>query len=296
MMLFTFALLGMDLFSGSGWACSDPLKEGPNSCFGLMLKNSALDNAVLFPVSWRAYSFSSHFSGFFDNIWTAMQSMVHVLSLEGWITIFHATADLNINSNVQSDALSGGFRNGNNHILLQPQQNMNSSTFLFFLIFIVVFSFFFLQTFVATVLSNIAQKSVTGRLTSEQLQWHLLKQTLSYEEPLVRDDSPSSQSVQAAAAIGRKEFDCLALLLSCLNIAVIAASSSAVSEDQRNATWCAQHTVFSLCARMLPSHASRFVCAAGSFIELVFLAARRYQLNSFFAFGRFHFETNCFES
>jgi hypothetical protein len=234
---FAFALFGLDLFSGSGWSCTDTSKSGPDACYGLMLKKSSFDGvSVLLPISWRGSSFSSFNNGFFDNIWMSMQSLFHVLSMEGWLTVYYAAADLNVDQiNGMVSGVPHIFWNGNDELLLQPKQNVNGAAFIFFLIFIVVFSFFFLQTFVATVLSNISRKSLTGRLTSEQLQWFLLNKDLKNVEPIVvTASSLSDQAISTAEKISRKEFDMVALSVFIVNISFIAAAGSNVSDTQRN--------------------------------------------------------------
>lgn len=233
---FAFALLGLDLFSGSGWSCTDPLKLGPDACFGTMLQKSVYGPTILHPVAWKGSSFSSFNKGFFDDIWMSMQSLLHVLSMEGWLTVFYSTADLNVDHNsTMSSAIPHTFWTGNNDLLLQPKLNTNSGTFFFFLCFIVFFSFFLLQMFVATVLANIVKKSPTGRLTNEQLQWFLLKTRLKTECPIVPRKPPHPAAVAASEMIKRKELDILTLALSVVNIAFIAVAGSSASANQRDA-------------------------------------------------------------
>ena len=275
---FAFALFGLDLFSGSGWSCTDTARSGPDSCYGVMFKKSSIDDlTILLPISWKGSSFSSHNKGFFDDIWMSMQSLIHVMSLEGWLAIYFAAADLNIdNINGMIPGVPYSFWNGNDELLLQPKQQVSGATFFYFMFFIVVFSFFFLQTFVATVLSNISRKSATGRLTREQLQWFLLKIELKRVEPIVVTASPfSSQAISTAAMINRKEFDIVALSLFIVNISFIAATGNNASGSQRDTALCVRtndkhvHLVF--------HYVCRFVCIAGCFCELVVLAARRCQ-------------------
>jgi hypothetical protein len=277
---FAFALFGLDLFSGSGWSCTDTARSGPDNCYGVMLKKSSIDDlTILLPVAWRGYSFSSYNKGFFDDIWMSMQSLIHVMSMEGWLAIYYAAADINIdNINSMIPGVPYSFWNGNDELLLQPKQNISGATFLYFMIFIVVFSFFFLQTFVATVLSNISRKSATGRLTSEQLQWFLLKIDLKRVEPIVVAANPfTSQAISTAAMINRKEFDFIALCLFIVNISFIAATGYNASDSQRDTALCVRtnrklvHLVF--------HYVCRYVCIAGCFCELVVLAARRCRLS-----------------
>ena len=54
---FALALLGLDLFSGSGWSCTDVQKTGPDVCFGIFSRTSAFGTSVLFPVAWTGSSF-----------------------------------------------------------------------------------------------------------------------------------------------------------------------------------------------------------------------------------------------
>jgi hypothetical protein len=232
---FALSLLGLDLFSGSGWSCTDVQKTGPDVCFGIFSRTSAFGTSVLFPVAWKGSSFSSFDRGYFDNIWMSMQSLVHVLSLEGWLTIFYSAADLNLGTQTETSSdVPHTFWTSNNQLLLQPKQNTNSTSFVFFLFFIVFFSFFLLQLFVATVLSNIMKKSPTGSLTKEQLQWFLLKKQLKHEIPIVPGKPIDPNSLSASAMINRKQFDIFVLSLSVLNIAFIAAAGSSSSANQRS--------------------------------------------------------------
>ena len=271
---FAFALLGLDLFSGSGWTCTDTLKIGPNLCFGVTRSKSVYGTSILLPVAWKGSSFSSHSRGFFDNIWMSMQTLLNVLSIEGWLTVFYSTADLNIDTSQTTAFASQSFTNANDDPVLQPVQNMNSTTFIFFLFYIVVFSFFLLQTFVATILSNIAQKSPTGRLTTEQLQWFLLKQQLKLELPIVTARPMTTGAISVASMINRREFDILALAAAVVNAAFIAITGNSASDDQRNIAWYAESQP---CKHLLCSSLSsfRYINIVGCFIELIIFAARR---------------------
>jgi hypothetical protein len=232
---FALALLGLDLFSGSGWSCTDTQKTGPDTCFGVFSATSVYGTSIMLPVAWKGSSFSSFDKGFFDDIWMSMQSLVHVLSLEGWLTIFYSAADLNVDTDTSmSPTVPHTFWTSSNQLLLQPMQNKNSTSFVFFLFFIVFFSFFLLQMFVATVLSNIMKKSPTGSLTKEQLQWLLLKKQLKHEIPIVPTQPIDPKSLSASAMINRKEFDMLVLSISVLNVAFIAAAGSSSSQNQRS--------------------------------------------------------------
>jgi hypothetical protein len=232
---FAFSLLGLDLFSGSGWSCTDTLKSGPDFCFGIEIKQGIYGTPILLPVAWKGSSFSSFEKGYFDDIWMSMQSLVHVLSMEGWLSIYYAAADLNVDVAADSSA-SRIFWTGNDQGLLQPKQNTNSNVFIFFLFYIVVFSFFFIQTFAATVLSNIVQKSFTGRLTTEQLRWFLLRKDLKHISPIVQNKHVPPNAVSVAAIFNRREFDIFAMVFSIVNVAIIAASGTNASENQRSMT------------------------------------------------------------
>jgi hypothetical protein len=274
---FAFALFGLDLFSGSGWSCTDTARSGPDNCYGVILKKSSIDDlTILLPVSWRGYSFSSYNKGFFDDIWMSMQSLIHVMSMEGWLTIYYAAADLNIDGiNSMIPGVPYSFWNSNDELLLQPKKNVSGVSFFYFMTFIVVFSFFFLQTFVATVLSNISRKSETGRLTSEQLHWYLLKIQLKRVEPVVVAANPfTSQAISAAAMINRKEFDMFVLCLFIFNISFIAATGNNASDSQRDTALCV--ITNDMHVHLVVHIVFRYVCIAGCFCELVVLAARRY--------------------
>jgi len=179
-----------------------------------------------------------------------------VLSIEGWLTVFYSTADLNIDTSATTTAASQTFTNANDSPVLQPVQNTNRTTFVFFLFYIVVFSFFFLQTFVATILSNIAQHSPTGRLTTEQLQWFLLKQQIKLELPVVTSRPITKGALSAASLINRREFDMFALVAAIINAAFIAIAGTSASQDQRDIAW--------------------YISIAGCFIELLIFAARSF--------------------
>ena len=271
---FAFSILGLDLFSGSGWSCTDTQKSGPDFCFGVAMKKGIYGTSILLPVAWKGSSFSSFEKGYFDDIWMSMQSLLHVLSMEGWLSIYYAAADLNVDVAADSSA-PRTFWTGNDQGLLQPQQNTNSDhVFIFFLFYIVVFSFFFIQTFAATVLSNIVQKSFTGRLTTEQLRWFLLRTDLKHVFPIVQNKHISPNAVSIAAICSRREFDVFAMVFSIVNVAIIAASGANASESQRSMTmldanfesFLCYSNVFLLC---------RYVSIAGCFLELLILVARR---------------------
>ena len=201
------------------------------------MKNTVYGTSILLPVAWTGSSFSSFEKGYFDDIWMSMQSLVHLLSMEGWLSIYYAVADLNVDVNSDANStMSRTFWTSNDQALLQPKQNTNSAVFIFFLFYIVVFSFFFIQTFAATVLSNIVQKSVTGCLTTEQLRWFLLRNELQHEMPIVQIKPVPSKAASIAAVVHRREFEVVAMVFSVINLAIIAATGTNASENQRNLT------------------------------------------------------------
>ena len=146
-----FAILGVSLFGGKMYSCENPNIKTQNDCeaYGYEWKNADSN---------------------FDNVIEAMMTLFIVSSLEGWPTIMYQTVD----------AVEEG---------KAPEKNYNPAAAYYFIAFILIGSFFFLNFFIGVVFQEFmkAKKNesslVVQILTKEQVKWVELQKLITKSKP-----------------------------------------------------------------------------------------------------------------
>ncbi|XP_062855053.1 calcium channel, voltage-dependent, L type, alpha 1S subunit, b [Trichomycterus rosablanca] len=126
---FMFACIGVQLFKGMFYSCTDPLKMTEVECQGSFIKHvqNSLQDTEISQRQWVNYDFN------FDNVLKAMLALFTVSTFEGWPELLYKAID--------SDAEDRG-----------PVYNNRVNISMFFVIYIIIIAFFMMNIFVGFVI------------------------------------------------------------------------------------------------------------------------------------------------
>ncbi|XP_075431002.1 voltage-dependent L-type calcium channel subunit alpha-1D isoform X16 [Ascaphus truei] len=126
---FMFACIGVQLFKGKFYRCSDEAKQAPEECKGkyIVYKDGDVNNPSIRERVW----FNSDFN--FDNVLSAMMALFTVSTFEGWPALLYKAID----------------SNGEN---VGPVYNNRVEISIFFIIYIIIIAFFMMNIFVGFVI------------------------------------------------------------------------------------------------------------------------------------------------
>ncbi|XP_006892288.1 PREDICTED: voltage-dependent L-type calcium channel subunit alpha-1D isoform X2 [Elephantulus edwardii] len=126
---FMFACIGVQLFKGKFYRCTDEAKSNPEECRGLFIlyKDGEVDNPVVRERIWQNSDFN------FDNVLSAMMALFTVSTFEGWPALLYKAID----------------SNGEN---VGPVYNHRVEISIFFIIYIIIVAFFMMNIFVGFVI------------------------------------------------------------------------------------------------------------------------------------------------
>ncbi|XP_069874614.1 voltage-dependent L-type calcium channel subunit alpha-1D isoform X9 [Dipodomys merriami] len=126
---FMFACIGVQLFKGKFYRCTDEAKSNPEECRGLFIlyKDGDVDSPVVRERVWQNSDFN------FDNVLSAMMALFTVSTFEGWPALLYKAID----------------SNGEN---VGPVYNYRVEISIFFIIYIIIVAFFMMNIFVGFVI------------------------------------------------------------------------------------------------------------------------------------------------
>ncbi|XP_072537833.1 calcium channel, voltage-dependent, L type, alpha 1S subunit, b isoform X2 [Salminus brasiliensis] len=126
---FMFACIGVQLYKGKFYSCTDPLKLTEAECQGTFIKHvrNTLHDKEVRQRQWVNGDFN------FDNVPNAMLALFTVSTFEGWPELLYKAID--------SDAEDRG-----------PVYNNRVDTSLFFVIYLIIIAFFMMNIFVGFVI------------------------------------------------------------------------------------------------------------------------------------------------
>ncbi|XP_016065694.1 PREDICTED: voltage-dependent L-type calcium channel subunit alpha-1D isoform X2 [Miniopterus natalensis] len=126
---FMFACIGVQLFKGKFYRCTDEAKSNPEECRGLFIfyKDGEVDNPVVRERIWQNSDFN------FDNVLSAMMALFTVSTFEGWPDLLYKAID----------------SHGEN---VGPIYNYRVEISIFFIIYIIIVAFFMMNIFVGFVI------------------------------------------------------------------------------------------------------------------------------------------------
>eukprot|EP00074_Homo_sapiens_P096852 XP_016875431.1 voltage-dependent L-type calcium channel subunit alpha-1C isoform X17 [Homo sapiens] len=126
---FMFACIGVQLFKGKLYTCSDSSKQTEAECKGnyITYKDGEVDHPIIQPRSWENSKFD------FDNVLAAMMALFTVSTFEGWPELLYRSID----SHTEDKG---------------PIYNYRVEISIFFIIYIIIIAFFMMNIFVGFVI------------------------------------------------------------------------------------------------------------------------------------------------
>uniref|UniRef100_A0A8C2YT73 Voltage-dependent L-type calcium channel subunit alpha n=1 Tax=Chinchilla lanigera TaxID=34839 RepID=A0A8C2YT73_CHILA len=126
---FMFACIGVQLFKGKLYTCSDSSKQTEAECKGnyITYKDGEVDQPIIQPRSWENSKFD------FDNVLAAMMALFTVSTFEGWPELLYRSID----SHTEDKG---------------PIYNYRVEISIFFIIYIIIIAFFMMNIFVGFVI------------------------------------------------------------------------------------------------------------------------------------------------
>uniref|UniRef100_A0A8B9LJI1 Voltage-dependent L-type calcium channel subunit alpha n=1 Tax=Astyanax mexicanus TaxID=7994 RepID=A0A8B9LJI1_ASTMX len=126
---FMFACIGVQLFKGKFYRCTDEAKHTPEQCKGTFVVYK--DGDVTHPMVRQRLWLNSDFN--FDNVLMGMMALFTVSTFEGWPALLYKAIDAN----------------GENH---GPVYNYRVEISIFFIVYIIIIAFFMMNIFVGFVI------------------------------------------------------------------------------------------------------------------------------------------------
>nr|XP_014342129.1 PREDICTED: voltage-dependent L-type calcium channel subunit alpha-1D [Latimeria chalumnae] len=126
---FMFACIGVQLFKGKFYRCTDEAKQTPEECKGsyIVYKDGDVNQPMIRERIWANSDFN------FDNVLSAMMALFTVSTFEGWPALLYKAID----------------SNGEN---VGPIYNNRVEISIFFIIYIIIIAFFMMNIFVGFVI------------------------------------------------------------------------------------------------------------------------------------------------
>ncbi|XP_065407105.1 voltage-dependent L-type calcium channel subunit alpha-1D isoform X5 [Chrysemys picta bellii] len=126
---FMFACIGVQLFKGKFYRCTDEAKQNPEDCRGIFIvyKDGDVDNPMVRERVWQNSDFN------FDNVLSAMMALFTVSTFEGWPALLYKAIDSNAEN-------------------IGPVYNYRVEISIFFIIYIIIIAFFLMNIFVGFVI------------------------------------------------------------------------------------------------------------------------------------------------
>ncbi|XP_071371176.1 voltage-dependent L-type calcium channel subunit alpha-1D [Centroberyx affinis] len=126
---FMFACIGVQLFKGKFYRCTDEAKSSPEECRGTYILYNNGDTAL--PMVKERIWYNSDFN--FDNVLMAMMALFTVSTFEGWPALLYKAIDSNREN-------------------MGPIYNYRVEISIFFIIYIIIIAFFMMNIFVGFVI------------------------------------------------------------------------------------------------------------------------------------------------
>ncbi|XP_044025296.1 calcium channel, voltage-dependent, L type, alpha 1D subunit, a isoform X10 [Siniperca chuatsi] len=126
---FMFACIGVQLFKGKFYRCTDEAKSSPEECKGtyILYKDGDVNQPTIHKRLWSNSDFN------FDNVLMAMMALFTVSTFEGWPALLYKAIDSNREN-------------------LGPIYNYRVEISIFFIIYIIIIAFFMMNIFVGFVI------------------------------------------------------------------------------------------------------------------------------------------------
>jgi voltage-gated cation channel len=198
-----FSIIGVGLFSGKFYSCNDSNASGKSDCEGLVQD----EYGVWAPQIWENPTYS------FDNTLYGLLTLFEVSTLEGWLDVMHSAMDTT-------------------EVDKQPQKDNNWTSALYFVIFIIVASFFILQLFIGVFTDNFNRFRGTALLTEGQRAWVDLQRMMLHMKPLKFLRIPKDTfSKKVFKIVQHKAFEYFILICIVINVFLMMTEHYGQSDD-----------------------------------------------------------------
>ncbi|XP_074873691.1 LOW QUALITY PROTEIN: voltage-dependent L-type calcium channel subunit alpha-1F [Carettochelys insculpta] len=197
---FMFACIGVQLFKGKFYSCTDEAKHTPEECKGtfIVYKDGDVGHPMVRERIWHNSDFN------FDNVLSGMMALFTVSTFEGWPSLLYKAIDAN------------GENRG-------PIYNYRVEISIFFIVYIIIIAFFMMNIFVGFVI-------ITFRAQGEQEYRNCeldknQRQCVEYAlkaQPLRRYIPKNRQQHRVWAAVNCSAFEYGMFLLILLNTVALA--------------------------------------------------------------------------
>ena len=134
-----FGIVGVRLYGGLFFSCNDESVLGKLDCVGVFED----ERGFLIARSWRQLPYN------FDTVFKAVLTLFEAATLDEWVTIMFHAMDVN-----------------DEH--MQPRQNVNPQAAVYFVLFILIGSFFVIRSFVGVFIDQFGVESGSKLLTERQ--------------------------------------------------------------------------------------------------------------------------------
>merc|ERR1719510_657270 len=135
LLIFMFAVIGVQLFKGKFFSCTDSSKSTEEACQGqyVSYEDGDLNYPIVEERSWERYPFH------YDHVASAMLTLFVVSTFEGWPNILYVSID-------------------SNEVDIGPIHNFRPIVAIFYFIYIIIIAFFMVNIFVGFVIVTFQQE------------------------------------------------------------------------------------------------------------------------------------------
>uniref|UniRef100_A0A4W2E687 Voltage-dependent L-type calcium channel subunit alpha n=1 Tax=Bos indicus x Bos taurus TaxID=30522 RepID=A0A4W2E687_BOBOX len=190
---FMFACIGVQLFKGKFYSCTDEAKHTPQECKGSFLVYP--DGDVSRPLVRERLWVNSDFN--FDNVLSAMMALFTVSTFEGWPALLYKAIDANAEDK-------------------GPIYNYHVEISVFFIVYIIIIAFFMMNIFVGFVIITFRAQASRSTKTRQCVEYALKAQ------PLRRYIPKNPHQYRVWATVNSAAFEYLMFLLILLNTVALA--------------------------------------------------------------------------
>jgi hypothetical protein len=198
---FLFGVLGMELFKGKFGRCNDSSINSRGDCIGLFLQTSDVNEDFVYGITvhrkWQNPPFN------FDNMANTVLTLIQVASLDGWSETLYNAMDIT-------------------HVNQQPVRDNSPWNALFFIVFVIVGSFYVMNLIVGVIIQRIYEHRGIALLTIDQRNWMLVKSEIIVTQPTPLLQAPTNRfKAVIFHFIRSKTFRWFILFILVLNIGLI---------------------------------------------------------------------------
>ncbi|XP_078280365.1 sodium channel protein type 1 subunit alpha-like [Rhinoraja longicauda] len=193
-----FSIMGVNLFAGKFYKCKNITSGDP---YPIEIINNKSDCDAMNSSAYRWVNEKVNF----DNVGLGYLALLQVATFKGWMSIMYAAVD-------------------SRNIGEQPDYEINTYMYVYFVIFIIFGSFFTLNLFIGVIIDNFNQqkRKISGQdifMTEEQKKYYNAMKKLGSKKPQKPIPRPLNRFQGVIFDLVTKQaFDIIIMILICLNM------------------------------------------------------------------------------